>query len=128
MFSVVTMEIAAEFLFVYTISRRDVRGLATVHRILERIRLGPISIAVFVAGTVFGLLTALTGSFRLPRRLADRGISTGRGHLRWGGDALAASAVCRSASRRSRQTRESVRARMSSMSFGGQSCHSVSTS
>ena len=63
MFSVVTMEIAAEFLFVYTISRRDIRGLATVHRILERIRLGPISIAVFIAGVVFGLLTALTGSF-----------------------------------------------------------------
>ena len=63
MFSAVTMEIAAEFLFVYTIARRDVRGLATIHRILERIRLGNVSIAVFVSGIVFGLLTALTGGF-----------------------------------------------------------------
>jgi len=65
MFSVVTMEIGAEFLFAFAIARRDVRGLATVHRILEQARLGPISIAVFIAGIVFGLLTALTGGLDL---------------------------------------------------------------
>jgi hypothetical protein len=63
MFSVVAMEIGAEFLFAFAIARRDVRGLATVHRILEQARLGPISIAVFLSGIVFGLLTALTGVF-----------------------------------------------------------------
>jgi uncharacterized membrane-anchored protein YitT (DUF2179 family) len=61
MFSVVAMEIGAEFLFAFAIARRDVRALATVHRILEQARLGPISIAAFLAGIVFGLLTALTG-------------------------------------------------------------------
>jgi hypothetical protein len=59
MFSVVAMEIGAEFLFAFAIARRDVRALATVHRILEQARLGPISIAVFLSG----LLTALTGGF-----------------------------------------------------------------
>jgi uncharacterized membrane protein len=63
MFSVVSMEIGAEFLFAFAIARRDVRGLATVHRILEQARLGYISIAVFLSGIVFGLLTALTGGF-----------------------------------------------------------------
>lgn len=61
MFSVVTMEIGAEFLYAFAISRRDVRGLATIHRILEQVRLGPISITVFVAGVAFGLLTIATG-------------------------------------------------------------------
>jgi hypothetical protein len=55
--------LGAEFLFVFAIARRDVTALATVHRILERARLGPISIAVFVSGVGFGLLTALTGGF-----------------------------------------------------------------
>jgi len=63
MFSVVMMEIGAEFLYAFAIARRDVRALATVHRILEQVRLGPISIAVFISGVVFGLLTALTGGF-----------------------------------------------------------------
>ena len=60
MFSVVTMEIGAEFLYAFAISRRDVRGLAAIHRILEQARLGPISIIVFVAGVAFGLLTVAT--------------------------------------------------------------------
>jgi hypothetical protein len=63
MFAAVTMEIGAEFLFAFAISRRDVRGLATVHRILEQARIGPIAIVVFASGIVFGLLTALTGGF-----------------------------------------------------------------
>ena len=33
MFSVVAIEIGAEFLYVFTISRRDVPALASVHRI-----------------------------------------------------------------------------------------------
>ena len=65
MFSVVAMEIGAEFLFAFAIARRDVGGLATVHRILAQARLGPISIAVFISGIVFGLLTALTGGLDL---------------------------------------------------------------
>jgi len=61
MFSVVTMEISAEFLYASAVARRDIRALATVHRILEQARLGPVSIAVFISGIAFGLLTALTG-------------------------------------------------------------------
>ena len=61
MFAMVATEIGAEFLFAFTISRRDVRGLATVHRILEQARIGPIGIGLLVAGIVFGLLTAATG-------------------------------------------------------------------
>ena len=63
MFSVVAIEIGAEFLYVFAISRRDVPALATVHRITGEARLGPISIALFISGIVFGLLTALTGEF-----------------------------------------------------------------
>ena len=61
MFTVVAAEIGAEFLFAFTISRRDVRGLATVHRMLEQARIGTIGIGVFAAGIVFGLLTVATG-------------------------------------------------------------------
>jgi uncharacterized membrane protein len=59
----VTIEIGAEFLYTVTISRRDVRGLATIHRLLERVRAGPASIGAFISGVVFGLLTAATGGF-----------------------------------------------------------------
>lgn len=47
--------------YAVTISRRDVRGLATIHRLLERVRAGPASIGAFISGVVFGLLTAATG-------------------------------------------------------------------
>ena len=63
MVAMVTIEIGAEFLYAYTISRRDVRGLATVHRLLEKVRAGPASIVAFISGVVFGLLTAATGGF-----------------------------------------------------------------
>jgi uncharacterized membrane protein len=63
MVAMVTIEIGAEFLYAYTISRRDVRGLATVHRLLEKVRAGPASIGAFISGVVFGLLTAATGGF-----------------------------------------------------------------
>jgi uncharacterized membrane protein len=63
MVAMVTIEIGAEFLYAVTISRRDVRGLATIHRLLERVRAGPASIAAFISGVVFGLLTAATGGF-----------------------------------------------------------------
>jgi len=65
MFAVVTMEIGAEFLYAFTISRRDVRALATVHRILEQARLGWVAVVMFIAGIGFGLLTAWTGGFDL---------------------------------------------------------------
>ena len=61
MFVMVTVEIGAEFLYAYAISRRDVRALATVHRILEQSRAGIVSVGALVAGVVFGLLTAATG-------------------------------------------------------------------
>jgi uncharacterized membrane-anchored protein YitT (DUF2179 family) len=63
MFTMVTIEIGAEFLYAFAISRRDVRGLATIHRILEQAHAGPVSVGVFLAGIVFGLLTAGTGGF-----------------------------------------------------------------
>lgn len=63
MVAMVTIEIGAEFAYAITISNRDVRGLATIHRLLERVRAGPASIGAFVSGVVFGLLTAATGGF-----------------------------------------------------------------
>ena len=63
MVAMVTMEVGAEFLYAYTISRRDVRALATVHTVLERARIGPLSVVALVSGIVFGLLTAATGGF-----------------------------------------------------------------
>lgn len=63
MMAMVMIEIGAEALYAFTISRRDVHGLATVHRLLERLHAGPASIAAFVSGIVFGLLTAATGGF-----------------------------------------------------------------
>jgi hypothetical protein len=63
MFAMVTVEIAAEFLYAFTISRHDVPGLANVHRILEQARAGIISVIALVSGVVFGLLTAFTIGF-----------------------------------------------------------------
>jgi uncharacterized membrane protein len=63
MIAMVTIEIGSEFLYAFAISRRDVRALATVHRLLEQARAGPASIAAFISGIVFGLLTAATGGF-----------------------------------------------------------------
>jgi uncharacterized membrane protein len=61
MVTMITAEIGAEFLFVFAISRSDVRGLATIHRMLEQARIGTVGIGAFVAGVAFGLLTAATG-------------------------------------------------------------------
>ena len=61
MFTMITAEIGAEFLYAFAISRRDVRGLATIHRILEQARIGVVGIGAFAAGVAFGLLTAATG-------------------------------------------------------------------
>jgi uncharacterized membrane protein len=63
MIAMVTIEIGSESLYAVAISRRDVGALATVHRLLEQVRAGPASIAAFVSGVVFGLLTAATGGF-----------------------------------------------------------------
>jgi hypothetical protein len=63
MVAMVTIEIGAESLYALAISRRDVGTLATVHRLLDRARAGPASIAAFVSGVIFGLLTAATGGF-----------------------------------------------------------------
>jgi Predicted integral membrane protein (DUF2269) len=61
MFAMVTIEIGAEFLYAFAISRRDVRALATIHRILEQSRAGIASVVALVSGVVFGLLAAATG-------------------------------------------------------------------
>jgi uncharacterized membrane protein len=63
MFVMVTIEIGAEFLYAFAISRRDVPALATVHRLLEQARAGPVSVVALVSGVAFGLLTAATGGF-----------------------------------------------------------------
>jgi Predicted integral membrane protein (DUF2269) len=63
MIAMVTIEIGSEFLYAFAISRRDVRGLAAVHRLLEQARAGPASIAALASGIAFGLLTAATGGF-----------------------------------------------------------------
>jgi uncharacterized membrane protein len=63
MIAMVTIEIGSEFLYAFAISRRDVRALATVHRLLGQVRAGPASVAALASGIVFGLLTAATGGF-----------------------------------------------------------------
>ena len=61
MFTMVTAEIGSVFLYAFAISRRDVRALATIHRILEQARIGLVGIGALAAGIAFGLLTAATG-------------------------------------------------------------------
>jgi len=61
MFAMVTVEIGAEFLYAFAISRRDVPALATVHGVLQQSRAGIVSVVALVSGVVFGLLTAATG-------------------------------------------------------------------
>ena len=63
MFAMVTLEIGLETLFAAAISRRDVGALAAIYRLEKRLRAGPIAIGSFVAGIIFGLLTAATGGF-----------------------------------------------------------------
>jgi hypothetical protein len=63
MFAMVTIEIGAEFLYAFAISRRDARALATIHRTLEQARAGLLSVGALVSGVAFGLLTAATGGF-----------------------------------------------------------------
>ena len=65
MFGMVMIEIGLETLYAYTISRPDVKALATIHRAGKQLRAGPIAIGFLVSGIVFGLLTALTGGFDL---------------------------------------------------------------
>jgi hypothetical protein len=63
MFAMVTIEIGSESIYAFAIARRDAGGLATIHRILDQARAGPVSIGAFISGVVFGLLTAGTGGF-----------------------------------------------------------------
>jgi hypothetical protein len=63
MFAMVTIEIGSESIYAFAIARRDVRGLATIHRLLDQARAGPLSIGAFISGVVDGLLTAATGGF-----------------------------------------------------------------
>lgn len=63
MFAMVTTQIGAELVYASAVSRRDVRALAAVHRVLQASRVGIASVVALVSGIVFGLLTAATGGF-----------------------------------------------------------------
>jgi uncharacterized membrane protein len=63
MFAMVTTQIGGELVYASAISRRDVRALASVHRVLQASRIGIASIVALASGVVFGLLTAATGGF-----------------------------------------------------------------
>jgi hypothetical protein len=63
MFAMVTTQIGGELVYASAVSRRDVRALAAVHRVLQASRIGIVSIAALGSGIAFGLLTAVTGGF-----------------------------------------------------------------
>jgi hypothetical protein len=58
MFTMVTVFLGGPFYYAYAVWRRDVRALATFHRIEKQSRVG---IVALLAGLAFGLLAALTG-------------------------------------------------------------------
>jgi len=61
MFSAVALLIGEEVFIALAIWRRDVRGLAAIHRLSGRRVLTYAGAITFMAGIVFGLLTAATG-------------------------------------------------------------------
>jgi hypothetical protein len=64
MFAAVTVFLGGEFLYSWTVWRRDVRGLAWVSRTLEtQLHIPVFGLGFLAAGIVFGLLTALTDGF-----------------------------------------------------------------
>jgi predicted integral membrane protein DUF2269 len=61
MFTMVTIFIGGEVLVAFTISRRDVHGLATLERLETQSRLPYVGLGALLAGIGFGLLAAATG-------------------------------------------------------------------
>ena len=61
MFTMVTVFLGGPFYYAYAVWRRDVRALATFHRIERQSRVGIVGIVAFIAGLAFGLLAVLTG-------------------------------------------------------------------
>jgi hypothetical protein len=62
MFAMVSVFLGAQFFYTAAVLRRDVHGLAWVHRVEGQTKppLGILGVAFLVAGIVFGLLTAVT--------------------------------------------------------------------
>ena len=63
MFTAVTLLIGGEFFFARAIWRRNVRELATIHRLSGGRALSVVGGAFLIVGIVFGLLTAATGGW-----------------------------------------------------------------
>jgi hypothetical protein len=61
MFTMVTVFSGGEFSYAFAIWRRDVRALASIHRMEKHSRTGIVGLAALLAGIIFGLLTAATG-------------------------------------------------------------------
>lgn len=61
MFIMVTIFLGGEFFYTFALWRRDVHGLAWVHRVEVQTRVPIIGLGGLVLGVVFGLLTAATG-------------------------------------------------------------------
>jgi len=61
MVTMITIFSGGEFFYAFAIWRRDVRALATIHRLEKQSRAPIVGIAALFAGVVFGLLTAATG-------------------------------------------------------------------
>jgi len=61
MFTAVTLLVGEELFIALAIWRRDVTGLATIHRLSGRRILTYAGAGIFLAGVVFGLLTVATG-------------------------------------------------------------------
>jgi hypothetical protein len=61
MFTMVTVFLGGPFYYAYAVWRRDVRALATFHRIERQSRVGIVGIVALFAGLAFGLLAVLTG-------------------------------------------------------------------
>jgi len=61
MFTMVTLFVGGAFYYAYAVWRRDVRALASFHRIERESRVGIVGLVALLAGLVFGILAALTG-------------------------------------------------------------------
>jgi uncharacterized membrane protein len=63
MFTMVTVFLGGEFFYAFAVRRRDVRALATIHRLERQSGAGIVGTVIFFLGLAFGLLAALTGGF-----------------------------------------------------------------
>jgi hypothetical protein len=61
MVTMITIFSGGEFSYAFAIWRRDVRALASFHRMEKQSRSGVVGLLALVAGVAFGLLTAATG-------------------------------------------------------------------